>query len=401
MTRWLLPEGVADLLPGEARALESLRRRLLDRCRSYGYELVDPPLIEYLDSLLIGSGTDLDLKTFKLVDQLTGRLLGVRADMTPQIARIDAHLLQGRGVTRLCYCGPVLHTRSSGAGMSREPIQLGAEIYGHAGIEADIESLDLLLGCLAESGVGRGRVDLCDLGLVRLLLAEFRGIDEEECFALLESRDLPGLRERLAAQDDIAAGAAARELVELARCHGPAADVAARARALLGHRPEAMAIIDRLERVADSPRLARHRDRFEIALDLADVRGFRYHTGLSFAAYVDGHAQAIGRGGRYDGVGAVFGRARPGTGFSLDLRELAGLCEHPPQAVPILAPWAEEPELIAMIDALRSRGETVLQQFPVAAGTASGSGGSRVLAKVAGRWRVEEGADDGTRDGSA
>ncbi|MET0507356.1 MAG: ATP phosphoribosyltransferase regulatory subunit [Burkholderiaceae bacterium] len=393
MTRWLLPEGIADLLPGEARALESLRRRLLDRCRSYGFELVEPPLIEYLDSLLIGSGSDLDLKTFKLVDQLTGRLLGVRADMTPQIARIDAHLLHGRGVTRLCYCGPVLHTRSRGAGISREPIQLGAEIYGHAGIEADIESLDLLLGCLAESGIGRGRIDLCDLGLVRLLLADLPGIDEEECFALLEARDLPGLRERLAAHDGGSASAAA-ELAQLSRCHGAATTVAQRARALLGHRRDAVAIIDRLEQVAASPRLARHHDGFEIALDLADVRGFRYHTGLSFAAYVDGHAQAIGRGGRYDGVGLAFGRSRAATGFSLDLRELAGLCEHPAQAAPIVAPWSDEPELIAAIEALRRLGEAVEQRFPGQLLHAEASGAERepcrALVKVAGRWQVQD-----------
>ncbi len=406
MNRWLLPDGVADMLPGEARALEALRRRLLDRCRSFGFDLVDPPLIEYLESLVFGSGRDLDLKTFKLVDQLSGRLLGVRADMTPQIARIDAHLLQGRGVTRLCYCGPVLHTRASGVGLSREPIQLGAEIYGHAGIEADVESLDLLLGCLAEAGIARGRIDLCDLGLVRLLLAELRGIDEEDCFALLESRDLPALRERLAAHDGAADNPAAHELIELARCHGPAPAVASRARALLGHRAQAAAIIDRLLRVADSPRLARHRERFEIAFDLADVRGFRYHTGLSFAAYVDGHAQAIGRGGRYDGVGAAFGRARPGTGFSLDLRELAELCEHPDEPAPIVAPWGEQPSLIAAIDALRADGLVVRQRLSTTDAAASSSGGEpvpgqRALIEVDGRWQVVQRSGDGPRGGSA
>ena len=399
MTRWLLPEGIADLLPGEAAALESLRRRQLDRCRGYGFELVQPPLIEYLDSLLIGSGGDLNLKTFKLVDQLTGRTLGVRADMTPQVARIDAHLLHGRGVTRLCYCGPVLNTRASGLGASREPIQLGAEIYGHAGIEADIEALDLMMAALGEAGVTRGRVDLSDLGLVRLLLKDLPGIDEEECFGLLETRDLPELRERIAEHAARGNGStetirrAGAALVELARCYGPVAEVSARARALLGDRPAALAIIDRLERVATSPRLARHLERFEIALDLADVRGFRYHTGLSFVAFVEGHAQAIGRGGRYDGVGAVFGRGRPATGFSLDLRELAELCEHPLARAPIVAPWSDEPGLIAAIEALRAAGEAVEQEFP---GTAVASGdpagpSRRRLARVAGQWQVLEG----------
>ena len=396
MMRWLLPEGIADLLPGEAATLESLRRRLLDRCRAYGYELVQPPLIEYLDSLLIGSGGDLNLKTFKLVDQLTGRTLGVRADMTPQIARIDAHLLQGRSVTRLCYCGPVLNTRASGLGASREPIQLGAEIYGHAGVEADIETLDLMMVALAEAGVSRGRVDLSDLGLVRLLLEDLPGIDEDECFALLESRDLPELRDRIAEHAARGNGSmetisrAGATLVELARCHGPAAEVAARARTLFGDRPKARDLIDRLERVAASPRLARHHDRFEIALDLAEVRGFRYHTGLSFVAYVAGLPQAIGRGGRYDGVGAVFGRARPATGFSLDLRELAELCEHAGSPAPILAPWSDEPDLVEAVETLRRAGEAVEQVFPEgAAGAADPS--RRRLARVAGRWQVLEG----------
>ena len=396
MMRWVLPEGIADLLPGEAATLESLRRRLLDQCRAYGFELVQPPLIEYLDSLLIGSGGDLNLKTFKLVDQLTGRTLGVRADMTPQIARIDAHLLHGRGVTRLCYCGPVLNTRASGLGASREPIQLGAEIYGHAGDEADIEALDLMMGALTEGGVSRGRVDLSDLGLVRLLLEDLPGIDEDECFALLEARDLPELRERIAehaargngSKDTINRAGAA--LVELARCHGPAAEVAARARGLLGDRPQALVLIDRLERIACSPRLARHHDRFEIDLDLAEVRGFRYHTGLSFVAYVAGLPQAIGRGGRYDGVGAVFGRARPATGFSLDLRELAELCEHPTGPAAIVAPWSDEPELMAAVAALRAAGEAVEQEFPGGAARVVDPSRRR-LAKVAGQWQVRKG----------
>ena len=376
--------------------MESLRRRLLDRCRAFGFELVQPPLIEYLDSLLIGSGGDLNLKTFKLVDQLTGRTLGVRADITPQIARIDAHLLQGRGVTRLCYCGPVLNTRASGLGASREPIQLGAEIYGHAGDEADIEALDLMMDALSEAGVRRGRVDLSDLGLVRLLLEDLPGIDEDECFALLEARDLPALRERIA--EHAARGNGSREtisragaaLVELARCHGPASEIAARARTLLGDRPRARALIDRLEHVACSPRLARHQGNFEIDLDLAEVRGFRYHTGLSFVAYVEGLPQAIGRGGRYDGVGAVFGRARPATGFSLDLRELAELCEPLTGPLPILAPWSDEPELIAAIAALREAGEAVEQEFPGGAAIVVDPSRRR-LARVAGQWQVLKG----------
>ena len=199
MNRWLLPDAISDLLPAQARTLEAMRRAILDCYRRCGYEMVVPPLVEYLDSLLIGSGEDLELKTFKLVDQLSGRSLGVRADITPQVARIDAHMLHARQVTRLCYCAPVLRTRPNGLEGSREPIQIGAEIYGHAGLEADIEAIDLLLQSLelaGISGVGRVRLDLCDLGLVRLLLADLPEVQEEDAFALLQGRDLPTLRMR-------------------------------------------------------------------------------------------------------------------------------------------------------------------------------------------------------------
>ena len=391
MNRWLLPPAISDLLPPRAQQLEDLRRAILDCYRGCGYELVIPPLIEYLDSLLIGSGGDLDLKTFKLIDQLSGRTMGVRADITPQVARIDAHMLQARQVDRLCYCASVLRTRPNGLEASREPIQIGAEIYGHAGLEADIEAIDLLLQSLEIAGVtgpGRLRLDLGDLGLVRLLLAELPGSGEDEVLALLQDRDLPELRRLLPPPAEAPAAAA---ILELTQCFGPAVPALARARTALARWPQALEILARLERVATSARIARHAASAVIALDLADVRGFRYHTGLKFAAYAEGHAQSVGRGGRYDGVGAVFGRARAATGFSLDLRELVELRaadEDAPAAGVIVAPWSEDESLMALIGRLRSDGEVVVELLPGQSDHGMGREVDRVIESDNGRWQV-------------
>jgi ATP phosphoribosyltransferase regulatory subunit len=391
MNRWLLPQAISDLLPPHAQELEDLRRAILDCYRGWGYELVIPPLIEYLDSLLIGSGGDLDLKTFKLIDQLSGRTMGVRADITPQVARIDAHMRQSRQVDRLCYCASVLRTRPNGLEASREPIQIGAEIYGHAGIEADIEAIGLLLQSLEIAGVGgpgRLRLDLGDLGLVRLLLAELPGSGEEEVLALLQDRDLPELRRLLPAPEESPAAAA---ILELTQCFGPALPAIARARKAFERWPQALEILARIERVATSPRIARHAASVEIALDLADVRGFRYHTGLKFAAYAEGHAQSIGRGGRYDGVGAVFGRARAATGFSLDLRELVELrsiAEPADGTGVIVAPWSEDEALMALVGRLRADGEVVVQLLPGQTDHGMDRQVDRMIESDNGRWQV-------------
>lgn len=384
--RWLLPEGISDLLPDAAQDLEGLRRALLDTYRRHGFELVLPPLVEYLDSLLIGSGGDLDLKTFKLVDQLSGQSLGVRADITPQVSRIDAHLLQQRDINRLCYAASVLRTRPSGQEGSREPIQIGAEVYGHAGIEADIEIIDLLLQSLALAELGPVRLDINHLGLASLLLAELDGIDEEAVLQLLQARDLPGLRELLAPWSQPAAAA----LLALPECFGPAESAMARARTLLAPWPQATPHLDALDAVLGSLRLARHAGQVSLAIDLADVQGFRYHTGLGFAAYVEGHARAVGRGGRYDGIGTAFGRARPATGFSLDLRELVELRRdrHTPPAI-IVAPWSDDPALLAFIDTLRAQGETVLQLLPGQdAQRLAGVSADRTIGFIHGQWRL-------------
>ena len=385
--RWLLPEGISDLLPDAAQDLEGLRRALLDTYRRHGFELVLPPLVEYLDSLLIGSGGDLDLKTFKLVDQLSGQSLGVRADITPQVSRIDAHLLQQRDINRLCYAASVLRTRPSGQEGSREPIQIGAEVYGHAGIEADIEVIDLLLQSLALAELGPVRLDINHLGLASLLLAELEGVDEEAVLQLLQARDLPGLRELLAPWSQQPAAAA---LLALPECFGPAESAMARARTVLAPWPQATPHLDALDAVLGSLRLARHAGQVSLAIDLADVQGFRYHTGLGFAAYVEGHARAVGRGGRYDGIGAAFGRGRPATGFSLDLRELVELRRdrHTPPAI-IVAPWSDDPALLAFIDTLRAQGETGLQLLPGQdAQRLAGVSADRTIGFIHGQWRL-------------
>lgn len=401
MNRWQLPDAIADLLPPQAEGLEALRRAILDVYRSCGYALVVPPLVEYLESLLIGSGGDLDLKTFKLIDQLSGRTLGVRADITPQVARIDAHRLQGRGVTRLCYCASVLRTRPNGLESSREPVQIGAEIYGHAGVEADIEALELLIRSLALADIGRVRIDLCDLRLARLPLAELPDVSEDAVFACLQARDLPALADLLAPAASPSAGdrpegasgrapisRAAHAISELAACVGPPLPALARARKAFAPWPEAGAILDQLERVVTSPRLLHHADVAELALDLADVRGFRYHTGLTFSAYAAGHARAVGRGGRYDGIGAAFGRARSATGFSIDLRELVEWREPPESQAVLVAPWSDDPALARLIASLRQTGEIVVQLLPGQTDPGPGRVVDRVIEFQDGHWLV-------------
>ena len=359
MPRWLLPESISDVLPSEARAIEELRRRLLDLYRSHGYELVMPPLLEYLDSLLVGSGTDLNLRTFKLVDQLSGRTLGVRADMTPQVARIDAHLLNRDGVARLCYAGSVLHTRPAGLLATREPLQIGAELYGHAGIEADLEVMDLVIGSLAAAGVAHVRLDLCHVGVVPALLALEPSIDEDEVYARLQAKDVPGLRESLARAPAIVRDA----LLALTGLYGPvngASPVLARARAELPALPAITSALDVLERLVASPLWRRHPE-VELSIDLADLRGYRYHSGLTFAAYVDTIPNAVARGGRYDDIGRVFGRARPATGFSLELRELGGRGGGGERSAAIRGAGCGGAGLARAIAQLRAEGEIVIR----------------------------------------
>ncbi len=314
MAAWLLPENVEDVLPPQAWRMEDMRRALLDLFRGHDYQLVIPPLMEYVDSLLTGVGADLDLKTFKLVDQLTGRLMGVRADTTPQVARIDAHLLTANSVNRLCYAGSVLHTQSDGFHRSREPIQVGAELYGEAGAEADLEILTLMLQGLTACGVKTVQLDIGHVGVYRALAHEARlsGDVEHQLFGALQAKDSSAVGVLTAGLS-----AALRDaFAALPLLYGDRS-VLTEARARLPQLPAVQAALNTLEL------LDRGLTNVEAAYDLAELRGYGYHNGVVFAAYTGGRSHAIAQGGRYDEVGRVFGRARPATGFSLDLRELA------------------------------------------------------------------------------
>jgi ATP phosphoribosyltransferase regulatory subunit len=355
-TNWLLPENIADVLPSEARKIEDLRRRMLDNFRLYGYELVMPPMLEYVDSLLNGAGEDTDLRTFKLVDQISGRMLGLRADMTTQVARIDAHLLNRESVTRLCYAGSVLHTRPSGLHATREPLQIGAEIYGHAGLEADAEIQELALASLALAGFADVRLDLSHVGVLRAILAEDPAAmrDEAALYGLLRAKDTPGL---MAITQSYAATTRAA-LLALPNLYGDV-EILAEARAVLPPLPGVTRALAELAALAGSAL-----GRAEIAIDLADLRGYQYESGAMFGLYVPGLPNAVARGGRYDHVGEAFGRARPATGFSLDLRELARLLPGAERKHAVRAPWGNAPELRERIAALRGEGEIVIQSLP-------------------------------------
>jgi ATP phosphoribosyltransferase regulatory subunit len=320
MRKWILPEHIEDILPAEAERIETLRRLLLDHFRARGYRLVQPPLIEHLDSLLTGTGRDLDLQTFKVVDPLSGRLLGLRADTTPQVARIDAHLLNEPGVTRLCYAGSVLRTTPAATAQTREVVQIGAELFGEPGIAGDEEVIGLLLSSLTAAGVRALHLDLGHVGVYRALAAG-AGIagngEDTELFAALRAKDVPTVAE-LTARLPAAWRAG---LTALPTLYGPADGVLAAARAAL---PDTPAISNALASLATLAAAAR--DQVEaLHIDLADLRGYHYQNGAIFAVFTAGEPNAIGNGGRYDGIGRAFGRARPATGFTLDLRQLAGI----------------------------------------------------------------------------
>lgn len=381
---WLLPEHIADVLPAEARRIEELRRQWLDLARGYGFELIMPPMLEHLESLLSGTGRELNLKTFKLVDQLSGRTLGLRADTTPQAARIDAHLLNRRGVTRLCYCGPVLHTKPAGIYASREPLQFGVEVFGHAGLEADLEVQELALDGLQAAEIPSLTLDLGDARLVRSLLGGL----------LLETDSLNELVAALTAKD----GSGVRALA--AKCPAEARDgllalldlyggdeVLREARRRLPQRASITAALDDLSWLA--ARLRASHPQVKLGFDLSDMSGYAYYSGVRFVIYGAGSPDALVRGGRYDEVGAVFGRNRPAAGFSvIDLKNLARIAPARRLRAAIRAPWAEDEVLRTQIRDLRAAGETVVCILPGHEQETDEFECDRVLSLIDGAWQL-------------
>lgn len=358
MSAWVLPDHIADVLPSEARHIEELRRSLLDTARGYGYELVMPPMLEHLESLLTGTGEALDLHTFKLVDQLSGRSLGLRADSTPQVARIDAHLLNRQGVTRLSYCGPVVHTRVDRPGASREPLQLGAEIYGHAGQEADQEILELAQACLNAAGLRDLQLDLADVRVIDAVLAPvmLAASSVQDIHAALASKDVAGL-------EMLSEGlppAIRNDLLTLTRLYGDVS-ILSEARRSLTPSVALHQALDSLGWLAEQVR------GMKVSIDLADLRGYAYYTGMRFAIFARGlrhEPLELARGGRYDEVGAIFGRKRPAVGFSLDLKELVSAVTPRPLVAAIRAPWGTDASLRQSIAQLRQQGQTVVCALP-------------------------------------
>jgi ATP phosphoribosyltransferase regulatory subunit len=353
MPNWLLPENIQDMLPDEAWRIEGMRRDVLELLRLSGYQLVAPPLLEYVESLLINDSADMDLRSFKLVDQLSGRTLALRADITPQVARIDAHLLNRQGITRLSYAGSVLHTQPSGLMRTREPLQIGAELFGHSGLESDLEVQRLMLQSLALLGIQGVHLDLGHVAVFRALVkgAEINDALEAALFSALQSKDVPSLKLLVAGLPGVVQAA----LLALPELYG-GVEVLQRARKILPHSAELLKALDELERAATQLQpFAQH-----IGIDLAELRGYHYHSGMVFAAYHAGSHDAIAVGGRYDDVGKSFGRARPATGFSMDLRQLHGLLSK--QALPkgILAPHRSDAALDEAIAKLRQQGHIVV-----------------------------------------
>ncbi len=388
-TRWLLPDGIEEILPNEARAIERLRRDVLDLFERWGYELVSPPLMEYLEALLTGVGGELDIQTFKLTDQVTGRLLGVRADITPQVARIDAHYLKRSAPARLCYAGPVLRTQPDEPGGTREPLQFGAELYGHGGTAADAEVLALMAATLATAGIASPHIDLGHVGIFRALVthASLDRDQETSVFDALQKKSRPEV-EALLAQYGIADPVRAWLLALLDLNGGR--EVLGMARERLKGAPATVGqALDDLETVTN---LAGQMPGVPaLHFDLAELAGYHYYTGLVFSAFVRGHGRAIARGGRYDGIGEKFGRSRPATGFGADLRELARLGRRPVKALAgIMAPSHGDVELAREVSRLRAAGERVVARLPGDDSPAAAFGCDHALVKKGGQWIVEK-----------
>lgn len=385
MSAWVLPDQIADVLPCEARHIEELRRALLDTARTHGYELVMPPMLEHLESLLTGTGQALDLQTFKLVDQLSGRSLGLRADTTPQVARIDAHLLNRSSVTRLSYCGPVVHTRVDRPHATREPLQLGAELYGHQGLEADLEVIELAVACLKAAGIKRVLIDMGDVRVVDGVLhgLALKPAAVEAIHSALAAKDV-ALLGQLAQDLPVEVQTALQSLVHL--YGGP--EVLDQAQSRLPMTPDVQQALADLRWLLQQLPAEVH-----VSIDLADLRGYSYYTGMRFSMFgaADQHATPVElvRGGRYNNVGEVFGRQRPAAGFSLDLKELVAALPQTPQRLAIRAPWGGDAALRSAIAQLRTQGETVVCVLPGHEHELQEFQCDRVLTQRHGVWGVE------------
>jgi len=385
--RWLLPEGVDEFLPPQAVRLERLRRNLLDLFHTWGYELVIPPLIEYLESLLVGVGHDLELETFKLIDQMTGRLMGVRADMTPQVSRIEAHRLKRETPVRLCYLDAVLRTRQSGSLRSRSPLQVGAELYGHAGIESDVEILRLMVETLRVTSLDNIHIDLGHVGIFRGLAHE-AGLDQAQeatLFDALQRKATPEIEAFLAG---ISIDNKLRDmLVGLVELNGGDTVLQEARICLKKAGKNVQRAVDNLDQVAEA--VKQQLPDIPLYFDLAELRGYRYQTGIVYAAFVPGHGQELARGGRYDEIGRVFGRARPATGFSSDLKTLMALSPAEPyQPHAIIAPCSSDPSLQDFIIELRKQGERVICMLEGQKGVLTEMGCDRAIEKRDNKWAV-------------
>jgi len=387
---WLLPDGIEETLPADAKHLEALRNKLLGVFSCWGYDLVIPPFIDFLDSLLTGSGHDLNLQTFKLTDQISGEMLGIRADMTPQVARIDAHNLKHEWPTRLCYVGTVLHTRGDPLEKTRSPMQIGVELYGHSGKESDLEVICLMLEMLAITGLQNVHLDLGHVGIYRALAAQagLSDAQESELFDILQRKAKPELAELMDGYD--IDDALKQIFIKLPELNGAYA-IVEKANAILEntHDPVKQALA---ELITIAQQLSVRFPSLPISFDLAELRGYHYHTGIVFAAFVPSVGREIARGGRYDNIGEVFGRARPATGFSADLKVLSALGKHcfqAPQGELIFAPALDDASLTETIRDLRARQRAVIQQLPGQIGGAAEYGCTAILVQEQQHWVVK------------
>lgn len=384
--RWLLPDGIDEVLPPQALRMESLRRMLLDLYYRWGYDLVMPPPVEFLDSLLTGTGGDLDLQTFKLTDRVSGRTMGISADVTPQVARMDAHSLHREGPARLCYCSHVLRATADQYQGGRSPVQVGLELFGHPGLDADLEIVRLVLASLDLAGARDIHLAFGHIGIYRALIDSAR-LDKEverELFAAIERKahtDVDALLEGVEMDD-----AYRTMLCALPRLHG-GVEILDDAAGVFADAPEAVtAALSQLTVMARA--LSAAYPKVSLYFDLGELRGYQYHTGVVFAAYVPGYGQALAKGGRYDDTGAVFGRPRPATGCSLELKLLASLEAHQPPQDGIWAPADDAPQLVAQIQMLRAAGERVVEALPEQTTRPEQHRCNRMLMQRGGEWVV-------------